>query len=192
MIKAKRSSTVFLPVLLIGLVCASSCENDINKIREISAKLSSKKVQRTTGVDVIYSDSAKVKARVLAPLMLEFPEEKKPYELCPKGVTIYVFNDSLKVSATIVADSAVNRLNEKVTELYKNVVVKNNKGETFRSDELIWDQEKKICYSNKLVNIRLATGTIMNGTSFSSNETFTHWTMQQSNGIIHVDQDLTQ
>ena len=180
----------FLTVTFTALGLLSACENDINKIREISARQVSKQVQRTKGVDVIYSDSAKVKARVLAPLMLEYPVGIKPYTVFPKGVKLYIFNDSLKISTTLVADSAIRRENDKLTEMYKNVVVTNAKGETLKSDELIWDENKKLIYSNKAVRTKSANGNVMQGTSFTSDETFTHWKMQQSTGVIHVNDNV--
>ncbi|RYE23989.1 MAG: hypothetical protein EOP42_22735, partial [Sphingobacteriaceae bacterium] len=47
-----------------------SCENDLKKVKQISSKEVNKPVETTIGIDVIYSDSAKVKARMTAPLML--------------------------------------------------------------------------------------------------------------------------
>jgi LPS export ABC transporter protein LptC len=156
-------------------------------------------VQRTTGVDIIYSDSAKVKAKALAPLMLDYNTDNttntgknKPYSVLPKGIKINFYTDSLTLSGTLVADSAILRDNNKIAEMYKNVVVTNAKGETFKSEQLIWDQNKKIFYSDKVVHIKMVTGTVMEGTSFTSDESFNHWKMQQSTGVIHVDSDLGQ
>ena len=61
-----------------------------------------------------------------------------------------------------------------MTEFYKNVVATNAKGETFKSDELIWDQDKKTLYSDKLVHIIMSNGDITDGVNFTSDDKLTH------------------
>lgn len=192
--RAKQLSDLFLPVAIAAIAIITGCENDLKDIQKISANEVSKPVQRYTGVDVIYSDSAKVKAHMTAPLMLDYNKEKikNPYIEMPKGVKVTFYDNNLQVSSTIVADYAIRREKEKVIELRKNVVGTNVKGDTFTSDELIWDENTKQIHSNKLVHVKMADGSITDGTSFSSDENFEHWIMTQGTGIIHVnDQDIS-
>jgi len=93
----------------------------------------------------------------------------------------------LQEKSTITADKGVYHDQEKLIELHKNVVGTNAKGDTFSSDELIWDQSTKQIHSNQAVHVRLADGSITDGTSFVSDENFNHWTMEQGKGIIHVN-----
>lgn len=177
---------LLLPALLLSVLSLSSCENDLNKINEISAKQSSNPVQQTTGVDVIYSDSARVKLRMLAPLLLQLQDPKKPekdYDLMPKGIKI-IFYDAvtLKETGSIVADTGVNHSKTKIIEFHKNVIAKNAQGDTFRSDELYWDQNKKIMYSNKPVVVNTAAGDIVTGKTFTSDDKLTNPKFTNSNG----------
>jgi LPS export ABC transporter protein LptC len=181
---------LLLPALLVGmLLMISACENDLNKIKEISAKQSTNPVDSTTGVDVIYSDSAKVKLRLMAPLMLHYQNDKqqaKSYDKMPLGVKIMFFDTTRKESGNIVADSAIQYSGQKIIEFHKNVVATNAQGETFKSDELIWDQVKKIMYSNKPVQVVMAGGNIVNGLNFKSDEKLTHPIFGQSTGTFNV------
>lgn len=174
--------------LLVALLCLifPSCENDLKKVQEISAKEVNTPVERTTGVEVIYSDSAKVKAKMLTPLLLHFRITKPYYEM-PKGVKVVSFDALLKETSTVTSEYAITSNNEKMITLRKNVVATNAKGDVFKSEELIWNQEKKIFYSNKAVSITMANGNIFNGTSFESNENFSPWTMIQSTGNFKVN-----
>jgi len=71
------------------------------------------------------------------------------------------------------------------------VVGTNAKGDTFSSDELIWDESSKQIHSNKLVHVKMADGSITDGTSFVSDENFNHWTMTQASGRFPVNsQDI--
>jgi LPS export ABC transporter protein LptC len=190
--RAKLLSKLFWPAIVTGIMLFSACENDINKIRELSANQVNADVDTIHGVDVIYSDSAKVRFRVLAPLLLQY-QGKTPYNLMPKTVNVIIFNkEDLSQMGTLTADTGIQSGDGNKLEFHKNVVAKNAKGETFKSDELIWDKNTKTMYSNKVVQIRMANGDIMNGTGFKSDQTLAHWTMTQSTGIFNVTDAPTQ
>jgi LPS export ABC transporter protein LptC len=190
--RAKLLSKLFWPAIVTGIMLFSACENDINKIRELSANQVNADVDTIHGVDVIYSDSAKVRFRVLAPLLLQY-QGKTPYNLMPKTVNVIIFNkEDLSQMGTLTADTGIQSGDGNKLEFHKNVVAKNAKGETFKSDELIWDKNTKTMYSNKVVQIRMANGDIMNGSGFKSDQTLAHWTMTQSTGIFNVTDAPTQ
>ena len=172
------------PALLSALLLLSACENDLKKIQQLSANQLNMDVDTIHGVDIIYSDSAKVKFRVTAPLLLQY-QGKKPYDLMPKTVNVAVFENLIQ-TGSIVADTGIHSNIENKIQFRKNVVAKNEKGETFKSDELIWDQNTKTIRSSKIVQIRLANGDIMNGTGFLSDDKMNHWTVQSSTGIFNV------
>jgi LPS export ABC transporter protein LptC len=190
MIKAKQLYNLLLPVIIAGMAILTGCENDLKDLRKISAKEVNQQGEQYTGVDVIYSDSARVKAHMTAPVMINY-KVKNPYTEMPKGVKVIFYDNNLNVTSTITSKYAIRRETEKVIELRDNVVGTNVKGDTFMSDELIWDENTKQIHSNKLVHVKMADGSITNGTSFTSDENFTHWTMPGGNGIFHVNsQDI--
>ncbi|MBK0378006.1 LPS export ABC transporter periplasmic protein LptC [Mucilaginibacter segetis] len=176
----------------IGLFALTACENDINKVKEIAAADATKPIERTTGVEVIYSDSAKVKAKLTTPLMINYKVEKNPYMIMPKGVKVIFYNGDLKIEGNIVADSAIQYENKKLIEFHKNVVATNTEGTVYKSDELIWDQTKKQIFSNKPVEMTRVGGDIMRGSSFTSDEGLHHPKFQNTTGVLHVNDDLTQ
>jgi len=178
--------------LIAGLLLFSACENDMKDIKKISAQEVSKPINRTTGLDVIYSDSAKVKSRLTTPLLLEYTD--KHFREMPKGLKIVSYDSAkgMKEAGQITADYGIERQNDKIIELRRNVVANNVQGQTFKSDELIWDQNKKIFYSNKPVQITFADGTIFYGTGASSNESMYPWTIQNTTGQIPVNQNFGQ
>ena len=121
-----------------------------------------------------------------APVMINY-KVKKPYTEMPKGVKVIFYDNNLQETSTIKADQGVYREQEKLIELHKNVVGTNSKGDTFSSDELIWDQNTRQIHSSQLVHAKMADGSVTDGTSFVSDENFNHWTMTQATGIIHVN-----
>ena len=108
--RSGAKQNLLLPALLIGMLLVSACENDINKIKEISAKESEKPEQVTTGVDVIYSDSANVKMRLETPRLIEYNDtakNAKPYQVTPDGIKITFYDDKKVQAGVITADSSI-------------------------------------------------------------------------------------
>ena len=182
---------LLLPALLISMLLISACENDINDIKELSAQELEKPEQRTENVDVIYSDSAKVKMRLEAPVLIEYTDTSKkaiPYQVTPKGIKITFYNADKTEAGIMVADSAIQYQTKQITKFYKNVVCTFSTGETLKSEELIWDQNKKIIYSNKHVQIDTPDGDRKEGANFMSDEKLTHFSFDQSTATLYTDE----
>lgn len=164
---------LLLSALLLSVLVISACENDLNKIKEISAKESEKPEQITTGVDIMYSDSAFVRVHLVTPKMVEYNDTAKnavPHRTTPNGIKITLFDTTRLELATIVADSSIQFENTKIFEFHRNVIVTTPKGQTFKSEELIWDQTAKRIYSNKPSQLTDIDGLVLNGMKFYSDE----------------------
>jgi LPS export ABC transporter protein LptC len=183
--RAKHLSKICLPALLIGMLLLSACENDIKKVQEISAADVSKPVQSYADVDIIYSDSAKVKGRMFSPLLMQY-QGKAPYNEMPKGVKVIFYDKDLNQIGTLTSKYAIQQADSNKIVFRRNVVATNAKGETFKSEELIWDQTAKMMHSTKAVQVTMANGDVMNGTGFQSDQSLSHWTVNQSTGIFSV------
>jgi len=185
--RLKQVSALFLPALLFGMLLLVSCENDLKKIKEISAKYVSQPIDTTKGVEVIYSDSAIVKAKLLTPLMIKYSSNPAmPYFIMPKGVKVIFYDMNVQENGNIIGDSAVYHENEKIIEFYHHVVYTTQKGDTFKSDQLIWDQVKKTMYSNKPVQFVLVSGDVLNGINFTSDDQLKKPKINQGTGIFNV------
>jgi LPS export ABC transporter protein LptC len=186
---------VLLTAVISSLLLFSACTNDLKKIREISAKQVNSPADTTRGVDMIFSDSAKVKARVISPLMLEYQlskEIKQAYTKMPKGIRIIFFDTDKSEMGNIIADTAYYYPATKVFLLLKNVVVTSAKKDVFTSDELKWDQITHKITSSKPINVKMANGNIVHGTSLETNEKFDPYTIPNQTGIIYIDRKLGQ
>ena len=186
---AKHISKLCLPALLAAMLMLQACENDINKIRQLTAA-QNMDVDTVHKVEIIYSDSAHVKFRLQSPLLLKH-SEKPVYNLMPKGVHLDIYDRDLSIMGNVTADTGLQRESDNKIEFRKNVVAKNAKGDTFLSDELIWDQTTKKMHSSKSVRINWANGDVTNGIGFTSDQSFEHWSIDKTNGIFNVDEKDT-
>jgi LPS export ABC transporter protein LptC len=175
---------IYGAVFYVGIILLFACENDLRKVEQLSAKKLSVPVDKSTGVEIIYSDSAIVKAKLITPELLNFKTDK-PYIEMNKGLTVIFYDQNQQESSRVKADYAIRRERENIVELKRNVVATNIKGETFKSDELIWDETKKRFYSNKLVSIT-SNQNILYGTSFWANEDFSYYEIVQSTGDLRL------
>lgn len=177
----------FGALILTGTILFSACENDLKKVEQISAKKLIVPVDKSTGVEIIYSDSAKVRAKLITPELLNFKTEK-PYIEMKKGITVIFYDQNQQETSRLKADYAIRREHENVVELKRNVVASNTKGETFKSDELFWDENKRRFYSNKLVSIT-SKENVLYGTSFWANEDFSYYEIVQSTGDLRLTEE---
>lgn len=177
--------------LVFGLIslCFAACENDLSKVKEIELK-QKEEVEITKGAQIIYSDSAKVKAKLTTPILYNHKTSNPYYEM-PKGIEVIFYDENLKQTSKVTSEYAIRKENEKVVELKKNVVATNAEGKTFKSEELIWDENLKRFYSNRVVTITTDKATI-SGTSFWATEDFSYYEIKQGAGPIEFDQNFSQ
>ncbi|GGE59649.1 hypothetical protein EV200_103525 [Pedobacter psychrotolerans] len=187
-----KLQTLFYGLMLgLPLLLVACGEDDLKKANAISEKKITFTRDRTIGVEIIYSDSARVKARGKAPIMDKVtPSTGVPYEEMIKGVNIDFFNPKGTIDGNLVCDYAIRKDEIKQTIFRKNVVVKNDKGDTFSSEELIWDEAKKIFYSNQRVYVKGADGSIGDGINFKAPQDFSTYEMETGSGQLNMKEGV--
>ncbi|HWB64624.1 MAG TPA: LPS export ABC transporter periplasmic protein LptC [Chitinophagales bacterium] len=168
---------LFFPFLLF------SCKGDLDKAKQIIARAN---VNIETGkqVEINYSDNGIVRIKATAPTATRFNKEK-PYLEFSDGIKILFYNSSHQVESTLTAKYATAYENSHAMTARDSVVVVNNKGEVLNTDELIWDEDKKIIYSNSFVKITTADE-IIYGNGMTANENFTDYVIKHITGTIKV------
>jgi LPS export ABC transporter protein LptC len=161
----------------------SSCQTDIPTVSQIIA---GKNHPSETGksVEIIYSDSGRVKMKLTAAQLDRYVGEK-PYIEMPKGVKMFFFDDSFKITSQLKADYAIRYDNEGKMEAKRHVVVVNVKGDTLNTEHLIWDENKERVYTNAFVRITTADE-IIYGDGLESNEDFTKYKITHIKGMFNV------
>ncbi|MES3016305.1 MAG: LPS export ABC transporter periplasmic protein LptC [Bacteroidota bacterium] len=170
--------------LLICTILLSACENNLKDVEQISAKKLSVPVDKSTGVTVLYSDSGFVKAKMITPEYLHY-KTAKPYIEMKKGVTVIFYDPEQRETSRVRSDYAIRRENEKLVELKRNVVATNERGQTFKSEELIWDETKGRFFSNQLVSIT-SQGNTLFGNNFWANQDFSYYEIVQASGDLSL------
>ncbi|MCX6291411.1 MAG: LPS export ABC transporter periplasmic protein LptC [Bacteroidetes bacterium] len=176
-----RAILLFLPVISL-----MACENDIEKVKLLGTRDQSP-VQSSKNIKIIYSDSAKVKVEMTAPVMNHYVVEN-PYLEMPKGLKANFYDESLNVKSRLTADYGIRYEKEQRMEARKNVVVVNEKGEQLNTEHLIWDEKKEKLLSDEFVKIT-RKDEIIYGTGFEANEDFTKYKIFNIKGTISVNKE---
>jgi LPS export ABC transporter protein LptC len=188
MLKYKKASILLHKViyLLLLFFTLASCEPDIEKVLLIADK-ERFPLETSDNVELLYSDSARVKVKLTAGRMERFVGAD-PYLELPKGVVVLFYTDSLTVKSSLTANYAVRYVNTNIMEARNDVVVINEKGERLNTEHLIWDEQKSKIYSDEFVKIT-TKDEIIYGNGFEANEDFTKYKIFNIKGTINLKTD---
>jgi LPS export ABC transporter protein LptC len=145
-------------------------------------------VMSARNIDLLFSDSGRIEARLTSPLMNRFAGET-PFLEFPTGFKVTVFDSLLQVSSTITANRGIRKENTRIMEAWGNVVVRNEKkNEQLNTEHLVWDENKRLIWSDVKVRIT-RPDQVLNGSSMQANDSFTSYIIEQATGLMNVKQD---
>lgn len=165
-----------------------SCGNDIKEVQDFLAD-KNLPVGVAKNINLIHTDSGRVKTKLLAPRLNDFSNRKEqPYQEFPKGLKLVTF-DKLGDSITLLADYARAYGKTGISEVDGNVTVINHKEQTkLFTDQLFWDQNTHYFYTEKPFRLITVKDTI-NGRGFESNEDLSKATMKNISGTVYVNEN---
>ncbi len=173
-------------ILLFSFFPLVSCETDLQKVNILGA-VDNLPVETAKDVEILYSDSAKVKIKLIAPVWNRYVQKNPRIEL-PKGVFITIYTDSQKVKSTLRANFAVRYEEKKIMNAKGNVIVVNERGEQLNTEHLIWNEETRKIYTDEFVKITTDDEVIF-GDGLEANEDFTHYKIRNIKGTINLKED---
>lgn len=139
-------------------------------------------------IDVLFSDSGKIAARLTSPLLNRFGGESPYFEL-PTGFQIFIYDSLQRISSTITGKKGVRYEFSRIMEAWGNVVVRNElKNEQLNTEHLIWDENRHRIWSDVKVTI-IRPDQVITGTSMEANDTFTSYIISNMSGEMMVRKD---
>jgi lipopolysaccharide export system protein LptC len=175
------------PLIFVGVFLSlflASCKNDMDEARLIVSR-ADVNIEKGKQVEINYSDKGIVRIKAIAPTATRF-NNSRPYFEFSDGIKILFYNELHNVESTLTAKYATAYENSHSMTARDSVVVINDKGEILNTDELIWDEDKKIIYSNSFVKIR-TKDEIIYGNGMTANENFTGYVIKNITGTIKVN-----
>lgn len=163
-----------------------SCENDLEVVQsfEDPAKVPDATFEK---FETLYYDSSKLNAKVESDLLLRFSEKitKEPYMEFPKGIYVQFYDSVKNVRASVKSKYAIYYESKKLWEARKDVVVVSTDGKQLNTEQLFWDQNKKIIYSEKFCRVTTPNASLT-GNKFQAVEDFSSYELSQVQGPLQV------
>jgi LPS export ABC transporter protein LptC len=139
-------------------------------------------------IDLLFSDSGKIQARLTSPLMNRYAGEN-PYLEFPNGFKIYMFDAEQQTTTTITANRGIRKENTRIMEAWGNVIARNEKkNEQLNTEHLVWDEIRHLIWSDVKVMIT-KPDQVLNGSRMEANDSFTRYSIEQATGQMNVKQD---
>lgn len=176
--------------IFIGIVCL--CLFSCVKARKLHAPAISDRalapILDVDSVSTLISDSGITRYRITAPRWLIYDKASPSFWCFPKGIYLEKFSEDMQIDASLIADSARYLDSEGVWELWGNVHAVNERGETFDTPLLIWEQCEERIHSDSSITITRDASVII-GVGFESNQTMTQYTILQPTGYFPVESE---
>lgn len=170
-----------------GCFCMLSCKNDYQQVQNLAIKPIP--VDEVVNVQSYLSQGGVMRARLTSPLMLTTRDDTTRIEF-PNTLKVDFFNDTAaKVESKLFAKYGRYYQTQRLVFLRDSVIVFNISGDTLRTEELWWDQNKEIIYTDKAVRLRRPNEKI-DGSGLTANQNFTKWTITNAAGPINVPDSM--
>ena len=121
------------------------CEDSSSTLEQIN-RFNENPVGIAYDIKMTYTDSAKVKAILTAPVNLDYTHLSFKYSEFPKGLKI-IFYDDQNQENTVIADYGILYNQTKIVDLKGNVVLFSHDGSRLEIEQMYWDAEKEWLFS---------------------------------------------
>ena len=181
-----RNSNILLikAAIIIGCFFICSCENSMQEVRDLGRKKIGKSIAEN--VESYMSQNAIVKAKLTSPLMIRTEADTAIVEF-PKTLHVDFYDDSIKLESQLFAKYGRYLETEGKVFLKDSVIVFNVTGDTLVTNELWWDREKEIFYTDKRVLIKQPYNQKFIGENgMEADQSFKSWTLFNGSGLRSV------
>ena len=182
-----HTNLFYTAALIIGCCFVLSCENTETDIKKWTDRAVLK--EEAIEVESFLSTDGKMKAKLTAPLMERVTTPDTIYVEFPNTLHVDFYEDSTNKIQTIL-DSRYGKYFENQGKVYlrDSVVVITMKGDTLRSPDLWWDQNKKLFYTDKFATYKGVGKTIYGGKGLVATQDLNSVIFNQPTGTVQVSE----
>lgn len=164
-----------------------ACKNDLEKIKPFAAP-ENLPVAEATNIRTLFTDSGEVRFFLKAPRLLRFETEEKSFIEFPEGIELVKYDENQEIISSITAEYARQYEKEKKWEAKNNVIATNARGDTLKTEHLIWEEEEEKIHTEEFVKI-IRPDQIITGIGFTSDQSLQNWRIKDPKGTIYIDMD---
>ncbi|MCR4592779.1 MAG: LPS export ABC transporter periplasmic protein LptC [Bacteroidaceae bacterium] len=179
-------------IILCSLIAAVgitfSCSSRVEHVAEALKDSDSLLFMHVRGVNTFISDSGVMRYHMVAEEwdIYNGTDGNAPTWNFYKGLLMERYDEKFHIDLYVQSDTAYLH-EQRLWELRGRVVVRNIKGDIFRTEELFWDLNKHEMWSYKYIRI-VTPERELEGTEFHSNEQMTKYYVNNSVGIFPIEE----
>ncbi len=173
---------IFLILSFILSVLVISCKNKIPVIPKsdlLTLPSLTVKDFRTT-----ITDSGRIQLILSAPVVEKYDKADPPYAEFKSGIKVVFYEGKDSAQARVTAKYA-KCTNNNLWELRDSVVVINDKDERLETEQLFWDQQKDLIYTDRFVKIT-SVDQVTQGIGFESDSHLNRRKIKKVTGDIYL------
>ena len=173
--------------IFIGIALfLTSCSNDIEKVKELTIRQNFP-VLSADSMEIVRTDSSKIKLTAFAPLFERYIENDVPYTIFPDGIIVVGFNNYPDTAYSITSKYAIQYEQKKLWEARIDVEVISEEGDIINTEQLFWNEAKGIIYSDQFTRITNEEGVFYGEAGFEALENGTKWKLRNiKNSTVNV------
>lgn len=164
-----------------------SCSNDIEEINALTGDRDYP-VQTVYDGTFHYTQNGKLSNTLKAGVLERYETEESRVEVTD-GLELIIFDSLGQEEATLTAVEGTFRENENKLIARRNVVLRNTKGESLHTEELIWAQDSDRVYTDKHVKITTEEA-VIHGKGLVTDSRFTQREIKEVTGTLYIDDPI--
>ncbi|MEE2953694.1 MAG: LPS export ABC transporter periplasmic protein LptC [Bacteroidota bacterium] len=170
----------FVALALIFLI---SCSNDPDILRTFINK-DNLPVEQSTQVTILHTEYGNIKIKLEAALVERFNNSATIIRLS-KGLKMQFYDDSLNIISVLSSDEGILDENSNVMKANGNVILTGKDRKKLSSQELIWDVNNDLIFTEKEVQITIGED-VIRGYGFKSTSDFSSYELSKVSGDMQL------
>lgn len=166
-----------------------SCVANPEDVAKLEAAAVSDQVEVGRGITTYYSDSARLRVILRAPLMLNQLDPKDPRKEFPEGLRVEFLGPVGDTSSVLTAKDGVYRERINQVVVRDSVVWKSAEGQKLETDELIWDEDSERIHTDRFVVIT-QPDYIIYGYGMDAKQDFSDAKVRQITGRVPIERPV--
>ena len=163
-----------------------SCERKIEKIQK--SEIATLPAFTAKGAKAVFTDSGKMQLVLTFPIMETYNKEDSQYSEFRSGITVNFHDGQTEPVGFASSKYAKYTDKKKLWELRDSVVIINETNDRLETEQLFWDQEKDLIYTDRLVKITNEDQTVI-GTGFESDSRLEKRKIKNVSATIYLKEE---
>lgn len=182
--KLYKKISITLPAIIMLLY---ACESNFKQVQRINTVAFSP-AGVSENINLKYTDSGKVKAIMVSPLMMDYSNLEFGFNEFPRGVHVTLLENNKK-NTIVESDYAITYAKTDIIDLQGNVKITAAEGQVLTTQQLFYDQKNEWFYTEKDFKFTDNDGSMYQGPGLDFSKDFKIINMQRNKGEIKNVED---